>query len=194
MIGEIAVLFGIQYLEQGAGRISVVGDGQLVDLVEDHDGIGDTALLDAVHDPAGHGPYISAPVAADVRFIAHTAQTHARVFAVKGFGYTLTNAGLAGSGSSDEAENGAGLLFFQIHHGNLLDNALFNLFESEMVFFEYGFRLVEIDFLSVLVFPGQTCDEIQIVVQHTGFGTVLSFLLIAVEDLVSLLAGCLVHP
>ena len=105
VVGESAVLFGIKYFEQSAGRVPVVGDGELVDLVEHHDRVGDAALLNAVHDPAGHGSDVSASVPPDIRFVAHTAKAYTGILAVECPGDTLSDAGLAGAGRSDKAEN-----------------------------------------------------------------------------------------
>ena len=193
VVCEGVVLLGVQNLQQGAGRITVVGDGQLVDLIEHHDGIGDPALLDAVHDPAGHGADVGPAVAADVRLVADAAQAHAGILAVQGPGDALADAGLAGTGGADKAEDGAGLLFFEVHHGDLLDDALLDLLQAEMILLQDRLRLVEVDLLGVLVFPGEAGDKIKIIVEHTGFGTVLALLLVAVEDLLRLLAGGLVH-
>ena len=55
-----------------------------------------------------------------------------------------------------------------------------------MILLQNGFCLIQIDLLGVLVLPGQAGDEIEVVVEHAGFRTVLPLLLVAVEDFISL--------
>ncbi len=193
MVCEGAVLLRVQDLQKGAGRVPVIGHGQLVHLIENHDRVGDATLLDSVHDPSGHGTDIGPPVAPDIRLIPDAAQADTDVLSLQGFGDTLADTGLAGSGGSHKEQDRSGLLFLQIHDGNLLDDPLLDLFQAEMIFLKDLFRPVKVDGLGRLLFPGQACDKIQVVVEHAGFRTVLTFRLEPVEDFLRLFPCRLVH-
>ena len=193
VVCESAVLLGIEHLQQCAGRISVVGDGQLVDFIQDHDRIGDAALLDAVHDPARHSADVGPAVSADIRFIPHAAETYAHIFSVKRFCDALSDAGLAGTRCADKQQDRTRLLLFEIHDCDLLDNTLFDLAESEVILLKDSFRLGQVNVLHLFLLPGQTCDKIQIVVKHSRFRSAVALLFETVEHLERLSLRGLVH-
>ena len=193
MVCKGTVLFGIQDLQQGAGRISVIGNAQLIHFIQDHDRIGSAALLDAVHDPAGHGADIGPPVAADIRFIPDAAQADPDIFTLQGPGNTLADAGLAGTGRSHKKQDGTGLLAAQVHDRDLLDDPLPDLLQSEMIFFQDSLCFSQINILRFFLFPGKTGQEIQIVIEHTRLCTVTALLTEPVQDFVRFLAGGFVH-
>ena len=62
---------------------------ELVDFVEHHHAIARTGLTDPLDDVAGQGADIGAPVAADLGFVVHAAETDADEFAVHGAGDRL---------------------------------------------------------------------------------------------------------
>ena len=167
MIRESAVLLRIQHFQQRAGRTSVEGCRQLVYLVQDHHRIGDAALMDTVHDPARHGTDVGAAVAPDIRLVMHSAETHPHIFPPQGAGDALPDAGLSGAGRSHEQKNGPGLLFFQVHHRDLLDHPLLYLFQSVMVLVQNAPRRPEVDVPRLLFFPGEGSHEIQVVIEHS---------------------------
>src|SRR5699024_6871389 len=74
VVPEGVVLLAVQHLQQGGGRISPVVVAQLVDLIQEQQGIHAAALGDCVDDPAGHGPHIGPPVAPDVGLVPDAAQ------------------------------------------------------------------------------------------------------------------------
>ena len=193
MVCKGTVLFGIQDLQQGAGRISVIGDAQFIHFIQDHDRIGSAALLDAVHDPAGHGADIGPPVAADIRFIPDAAQADPDIFTLQGPGNTLADAGLAGTGRSHKKQDGTGLLAAQVHDRDLLDDPLPDLLQSEMIFFQDSLCFSQVNILRFFLFPGKTGQEIQIVIEHARLCTVTALLTEPVQDLVRFLAGGFVH-
>ena len=149
--------------------------------------------MDTVHDPAWHGADVGAAVAADIGFIPYAAKADAGIFALQRLCNALSDAGLAGARGADKAEDRTGLLLLEVHDRDLLNDALLDFFQSEMILLEHGFRLVQIDLPGIFIFPGKAGDEIQIIVEHAGFRAVLSLLLIAVKDLIRLLAGGLIH-
>ncbi len=133
VVGEGAVLLRVQDLQQGAGGAAVEGVGQLIHLVQHHHGVGHPALLDAVHDPAGHGPDVGPPVAPDVRLVVDAPQAHPDVLPPQGPGDALADGGLAGARGPHEEEDGPGLLPLQIHDGDLLDHPVLHLVQAVVV-------------------------------------------------------------
>lgn len=70
MVGETVVLSRVQHLEQGAGRISLKRDSELVDLIEEKNGVSRPGLLHAVENPAGKCPDVGPAMAPDVGLVA----------------------------------------------------------------------------------------------------------------------------
>ena len=193
VIREGVILLRIEDLEECAGRIAVVALGELVDLVEHHDRIGDAALLDAVHDAAGHRADVGSAVAADIRLIPHAAEAHTDIFAPECPGDRLTDTGFAGAGRADEQQDGACLLLLEIHDRNLLDDALLDLLQTVMILVQHLLRLIEIHEFWRLRLPGQRRDKIEIVVEHAVLLRLLSLLSEPVQNLLGLLPRRLVH-
>ena len=95
VIIEGGVLLGIKGFQQGSGRVTPEIACQLVDLVQQHQGVGALGGDHGVDDLAGHGPDIGAAVAADLCLIPHAAQADAHILAVQALGNGAGNAGLA---------------------------------------------------------------------------------------------------
>ena len=127
MVGERIILLRIQNLKEGSRRITVIGSGKLIHLIQYHDRIGNACLLYAVHDSTGHGTEIGSSVPANIRLISYTAKTHANIFSSESLRNALSDTGFPCTGSSHKEENGAGLLLLQIHDRNLLNHSLLNL-------------------------------------------------------------------
>ena len=193
MVGKGVVLLRVEDLKQSARGISVIGDAELVYFVQHHDRIGDAALLDAVHDPAGHRADVGSAVAADISFVAHAAEAHAHIFPVQRFRDALSDTCLAGARSADEQKDRAGLLLFEIHDSDLLNDALLHFFESEVILFKNSFRLGQIDVLRLLLLPGKLRDKIQIVVEHARLSAAVRLLFETVENFQRLSLRGLVH-
>ena len=110
MIREAVVLLRIQHLEQGTRGIAVETCRELIHLVEHHHGVRDTALFDAVYNATRHRADIGSPVPADIRFVAHTAETHADILAAERPRNRSADARLAGAGRTDKEQYRTGLL------------------------------------------------------------------------------------
>ena len=74
VVAERVVLRRVEHLEQGRGRVAGVADGQLVDLVEQHDRVHRTGLAQRPDDAAGQRADVGAPVAADLGLVADAAE------------------------------------------------------------------------------------------------------------------------
>ena len=153
VVGKGVVLLGIKYLQKGAGRAAVVGRGELVHLVEHHDRIGHAALVDAVHDTPRHGADVGTPMAADIALVMYAAEADAHIPAAQGAGDTLSDAGLARTGRADKEQDRAGLPLFEVHDGDLLDDAVLDLFQAIMILIQNMARLCKINALGLLLLP-----------------------------------------
>ena len=193
MIRKAVVLFGVQHLEKGAGRVPVIGGIELVHLVQHHHRVRDAAFLNAVHDAAGHGPDIGAPMAADIRLVAHAAQADTHILALQGTGDAAADAGLAGAGGPDKEQNGAGLFALEIHDGNLFHDPALDLLQAVMVLFQHLARLIQVDDLGLGLLPVQRGDKVEVIIEHAVFGRLAALLLQTVEDLDGLGTRRLVH-
>ena len=74
VVVEGVVLFRIQHLQQGAGRVATPVGAHLVDLVEQEEGVGGLGLFHRLDDLAGHRADVGAAVAADLGLVTHAAE------------------------------------------------------------------------------------------------------------------------
>jgi hypothetical protein len=66
VVEEGAVLGGIEHLEQCARRVALVAAPELVDLVDEHDGVGHAHTLEGLDELTRHRTHVGAPVALDL--------------------------------------------------------------------------------------------------------------------------------
>src|SRR6266436_3469309 len=81
-------------------------------------------FFQGAHDPARKRPDVGAPVAADVRLVADSAQGHARELAAQRAGDRFAQRGLAGSGRADQGDDRAralGRKFTRVSLGGIRD-------------------------------------------------------------------------
>ena len=70
---EGIVLFGVEHLQQGTSRVTIVCVLRyLVYLVKDEDGVRRTCLLDVLDDAAWHGTDIGAAMTANLGLVVQT--------------------------------------------------------------------------------------------------------------------------
>ena len=74
VVAEAGILRGIEHLQQGRRGIALVVAAELVDLVEQQQGVFALGLDEGRHDAAGHGADIGLAVAADLRLVMDAAQ------------------------------------------------------------------------------------------------------------------------
>ena len=81
MVDERVVLRRVEHLEQRGRRVALEAVAELVDLVQQEDGVLGARLLDALDDAARERADVGAPVPADVRLVPGAAQGHPHVLA-----------------------------------------------------------------------------------------------------------------
>ncbi len=107
VVPEGGVLLSVQHLQQGGGRVAPVVLAQLVDLVQQEQGVAAARLADGGDDAARHGPHIGLAVAPDLRLVADAAQRDAGQLPVHGLGHGHGDGGLAHAGRAHQAESPA---------------------------------------------------------------------------------------
>ena len=104
MIGERLVLLGIEHLEQRRFGRAMPADAELVDLVEQEDGVLHLRLLQGVEDAPGQRADVGAAMAANLGFVAHAAERDAHERPARRIGDRLPERRLADAGGPDEAQ------------------------------------------------------------------------------------------
>ena len=193
VVDEGVVLGGIQDLEQGGGWIAPPVRADLVDLVEHEDGIAGFRPPQSLDDPPRKRADIGPPVSADLRFVPHPAQRHAREFPAEGASDALAQARLAHAGGSHEAEDRlprraipryarrlgghrgfprAGLarlalaLLPELLDGEVLEDPVLDLLQVEVVLVQHLTGAVNVDGAPVQLAPRQAGQPFEIRVGH----------------------------
>ena len=117
MIGKMRILLRIQHLQHGCCRISFIIAAHLIDLIQKHQRISDTAFLQCSHDAARHRAYIRSSVSSDLSLIADTAKADTHILFVQCFSHRTGNGSLSCSRRSHQTDNGTLSLLCQAPHG-----------------------------------------------------------------------------
>ena len=99
-------------------------------------GIARAGLAQLGDDAAGHRADVRAAVAADVGLVAHAAQGDADELAAHRFGDDLAERRLAHARRADEAQDRAAAVGFELAHGQIFDDAAFDLVQIVMIAIE----------------------------------------------------------
>jgi hypothetical protein len=155
MIPEGAVLLGIQYLQQGGGRIAAVIIAELIYLIQQQHGIGAAGLLDGIDDTTGHTAYISFPMTADLRFIFDTAQRDTSIAASHRLRDTAHDGGFAHAGRAHKAEDLTIDIRRKRPNSQSFQYTLLDLLEAVVLLIEELGSLFEIYHIFGIAAPGQ---------------------------------------
>ena len=183
MIRKGLVLLRIQHLQKRCARVSVIGAGQLVHLIQHHHRIGHAGLLNAVQNTSRHRAQVGSPVSPDVCLVPHTAQAHPDILPSQGLRDGFADAGFAGTRRTHEEKDGARLGLLQVHHRNLLNDPVLHLPEGKMILIQDLFCLIQIDFLRLRLLPVQLRHELQVIIEHAGLLAAHALLLQTVQKL-----------
>ena len=89
VITECVVLRRVEHLQQRARRVAAPVRADLVDLVEQHDGVHRARLSERAHDPSRTGPDVGAAVTADLGLVVDATQRDAGELAPERAGHRL---------------------------------------------------------------------------------------------------------
>ena len=133
MVLKVAVLLGIQHLKKCGGSVPFIVTAELVDLVQHHERIAHAGFFQPVHDPARHSAHICAPVAADLRFVAHAAERQPDIFLVQGFRDRVTDRSLSCAGRSHQTQDRSRSAAGQLPDGEELEDSVFDLGQTIVI-------------------------------------------------------------
>ncbi len=108
MVAERVVLRRVEHLEQRRRGIAAVVGADLVDLVEQDDGVHRSGLADRTDQAAGQRTDVRTTVAADLGLVTYAAECDADEVAAQRTGDALAQRRLADAGRADERHDGAG--------------------------------------------------------------------------------------
>ncbi|MCY1428602.1 hypothetical protein D9M71_444920 [compost metagenome] len=109
-------------------------------------------------------------MAANLGFVTHATQGHAHELAVGGTGDRLGQGGLAHPGRTDQAQHRATDLLHPFLHGEVLKDALLDLFQTVMVGIENLFGLGQVQTHLALGFPRHLHQPVEVGTYHGGLG------------------------
>jgi len=169
MIVEGAVLLRVQRFQQGCGRVAAEVACQLVDLVQQHEGVRALGRDHGSDDLAGHRADVGAAVAADLGFIPHAAKADAHILAAQTFGDGACNTGLAHARRAYKADDLCLHVRCQLAHGQRFQNAVLDLFQAVVVPIQNLLGAVDIQIIHGHGVPRQIQTGIQIGTDDRGF-------------------------
>ena len=166
VVAEGAVLLRVQHLQQAGGRIAAVVVAHLVDLVKEEHGVHRTRLLEAGNDPPRDRPQVRPAMTANFRLVPHAAQGHLHEPAAHGLGNGADDGRFAHAGRPDKAQNRALHVLLHPQHGQVLDNALLDLFQAIMILGQHLSGTLEVEVIRGGLAPGQVKNPLDIGARH----------------------------
>mmetsp|Transcript_108233 Transcript_108233/g.231082 ORF Transcript_108233/g.231082 Transcript_108233/m.231082 type:complete len:500 (+) Transcript_108233:594-2093(+) len=137
VIQEGAVLRGVQEFQQRRCRVALMSTTDLVDLIDEHQGVVRLNLLEALDDFPWHRSDVGPPVALDLCHIVETSDAKAVELAAQGLCNGSADRRLANAGRANEAENLALHGPTQDANRYELQDPLLHIVEPVMVPIEY---------------------------------------------------------
>src|SRR5262249_6456457 len=135
----------VEHFKQRAGWVAAKIRADLVDLIEHEHRVTRAAAAQFLNDAARHRADIRAAVTADLRFVAHPAETDPHKLAAECVGDRLAEARFAYAGRPEKTEDRAVSLRIELPHGQIFDQPLLNFLQIVVVAIEDLLRLIEIE-------------------------------------------------
>ena len=189
VVAEGVVLLRVQHLQQRGGGVAAPVGGDLIYLVEHEDRVVRADALDRLQDAARHRADVGAAVAANLGLVVDAAERHADELAAQRAGDGLAERGLADARRADEAQDrlavDVGLrrlafrfllpllfvsLLLEAADGQVLEDAVLDLFEVVVILVEYLPRERHVNRLAGALVPGQRDQQLKIRADHRVFG------------------------
>ena len=139
------VLLRVEHLQQRRRRISAEVAPHLVDLVEHEHRVVRPGLTQPLNDAPGERPHIGAPVTADLRLVMNAAEADAHELAPERARYAFAEARLSNTGRAHEAQDRPLHVVFELAHGEVLDDPLFDLVEVVVVLVQDRARPLDVE-------------------------------------------------
>src|SRR5712692_3447044 len=170
-IDKSVVLARIEHFEQRARWIAAKIGADLVDLVEHENRIASAGAAQLLNDSSRHRTDVSAPVSANFRFVAHSAETDSDKLAAERVSDGLTKTGFADAGRPEKTQDWSVPGWIQFAHGQIFDQPLFHFLEIVMVAIKNLLCLIEIEIVLAQFVPGKVGDDLDVTDDDGKFGT-----------------------
>ena len=155
MITECAVLFRIQYFQQGCCRVTVMRNTQFIHFIKQDQRIHCTCLFHGIDDSTGHCADICSSVAADLCFILHAAQRHSHIFSVHRFCNGTSDGCFTYTGRAHQTKDGRIFLRCILANRKEFQHTFFYLFHAVVVFIQNFRCLFQVKSFFCSFCPGQ---------------------------------------
>ena len=161
------VLFRIQDLQQSRRNIAAKILPDLVDFIQDHDGVGTARFFDALDNTTRHSANIGSAVTADGGLVVDTAQTHADIFPAQGPGNAFAQGSFANPRRSDQKQNRSLHIGLEFEDRQVFQNTVFDFFESVMIRVQDFLSSFEVKAVFGHRVPRQFQQQFDIIQNHT---------------------------
>ena len=170
MIAEAVILLRIQNFQQRRRGIAAEIHGHFVHFIEHDHWILGAGLLHHLDDLAGQRADVSAAMAPDLGFVAHSAQRHADKFPSRGLGDGHAQRGFANSRGANETQDRAFGIFHQLPHRQKFQDAFLDLFQAVVVVIQRVLGASDVADLFRALLPRHCQQPVQVVARDGGLG------------------------
>ena len=174
VIDKFLVLRGVEDFQKCCGRVALIRFGHLVDFVEQEDGVLCLDGADALDDAARHCADVRAAVPANLGFVAHAAERGMDERAPHRARNRAAKRCLANARRPDEAENRRGLFGHELAHGEVVEDAFFDVLEAIVVALEHVASRADVELFRGLFLPRQVEQPVDIRTDDIVFGRALA--------------------
>ena len=192
VVVEVAVLLGVEHLEQCRGGVALEVLAHLVDLVENNHGVAAVALHHRLDNAAGHSANVGAAVTANLGFVVKAAQRDALILAVQRLGDGASQRCLAHARRAIEADDGRLEVAAQLENREVLENAVFHILQAVVVAVELCLHLLEVEVVGGILVPWQVEHGVEVGILCAVVGRLLVQALELLEFFVKVFLGVLV--
>mmetsp|Transcript_23009 Transcript_23009/g.69181 ORF Transcript_23009/g.69181 Transcript_23009/m.69181 type:complete len:317 (+) Transcript_23009:1110-2060(+) len=162
MVPEVAVLLGVEDLQERRGGVATVVPAELVDLVNQDHGVRALRELQTLDQFARHGADVRTAVPADLRDVVHAADGEPEELPVQGPGDALADGGLADARRPREAHDLPLHRRLQEADGDVLQDPLLDVLEPEVVLVEDVLRPLDVLVLLSELAPREAREPLQV--------------------------------
>ena len=169
MIVKTTVLLRIQHLKKCSRSITLIITAGLVNLIQEHQRIAYSRLLQCSRDTSRHCSHISLTMSADLSLIPYTAKADPYIFLMKGLCHRFRDRCFAGSRRTYKTENRALASGSQFAHCKKFHDTLLDILKTVMSLFQDFPCFLKIHGIFGFFIPWQIQQSLNIRAQHTAF-------------------------
>ena len=162
VIVEGGILLGVEDFQESRCGIALVVVSELIDLVEDEDGVRRASLLQALDDTAAHRTYIGTAVTTDLSLIMHPTEGDTHVLTAEALCDATPKGGLTYPWRAIEAEDGGLHIALELQYRQVLEDTLLDAVEAIVLAVKDLLRPLEVEVILTEDTPRQLEDRAQI--------------------------------